>query len=208
MIDHPDRTSAAATVAQSLAAALRSRLQQPGRVGLVLSGGSTPRQTIELLSQQTLDWQRVAITLTDERCVPKDHADSNTRMVLELTANTKADAAQLVDLASAEFDEFPRPAASLIGMGTDGHFASLFPDAANLADALNLAAPARSIRVTTAASPFERISQTLAALIDTDQLLLLAFGSDKQALLKDPGELPIAALLQQTRTPIDIHWAP
>ena len=134
--------------------------------------------------------------------------DSNTRMVLELTAGTPANSARFVDLASTEFDEFPRPAATLIGMGTDGHFASLFPDAANLADALHLTTAARSVRITTTASPYERISQTLASLIDTDHLLLLAFGADKQALLKDPGELPVAALLHQTRTPIAIHWAP
>ena len=208
MIEHANRSAASHHVAQHLAQKLSEALCEPGEAALVLSGGSTPVQTIKKLATQDLDWARVVITLTDERCVPADHPDSNTAMVLGLLAGTPASGARFVNPNGADGRTFPRPAASLVGMGADGHFASLFPDAENLAAAMALSTTQRWVEVSTAASPHARVSQTLAALIDTNHLILLAFGDDKRALLMEPGELPVAALLRQTETPVDVHWAP
>jgi len=208
MIEHADRNAAARHVADEISLALNSALRAPGDAGLVLSGGSTPVQTIKDLATQDLDWGRVIITLTDERCVPTNHPDSNSAMVLGLLAGTPASDARFVNPIGADSRTFPRPAACLVGMGADGHFASLFPDAKNLAAALALSTTERWVEISTAASPHTRISQTLASLVDTNHLILLAFGGDKHALLRDPEELPVAALLQQTETPVAVHWAP
>ena len=208
MICHPNQTAASIAVSERITEALAAQLKQPGTANLVLCGGNTPRQTIERLAAAPLDWSRVLISLTDERCVPRNHADSNARMVLDIISNTKAAEAVVIDLASPAFESLSRPAISVVGMGTDGHFASLFPDTEQLASALALDNPQRCVHTTTAASPHARISQTLAALVDTEQLLLLAFGEEKRSILHNPAELPVAALLQQTRTPVEIHWAP
>jgi 6-phosphogluconolactonase len=91
-------------------------------------------------------------------------------------------------------------------MGEDGHFASLFPDAANLRE--GLAGEGSVIDIRTAASPHPRRSLTLARLLATDCLLLLAFGEAKRAVLENPGATPVATLLGQGERPLEILWAP
>lgn len=208
MIRHATQNVAAAVVSQRIASALATHLQNSARATLVMCGGSTPTQTIALLATHDLDWARITISLTDERCVPADHAERNTGMVRDLVRGTAARDALVVQPGHPDSGKQPRAAISLVGMGADGHFASLFPDSANLAQGLALDNPQRHIYTTTAASPHARISQTLAALVETDQLLLLAFGEEKRALLEAPTGLPVAALLQQTHTPVEVHWAP
>ena len=120
-----------------------------------------------------------------------------------------ASAARFVPLDQEDAASLPDYLASvLLGMGEDGHFASLFPDAANLNEGLALPGGPPVIDVRTAASPHPRRSLTLARLLATDRLLLLAFGKAKRAVLEEPGRTPVATLLGQRERPLEILWAP
>lgn len=196
------RDLASARAAEMLGAALRHTLEAQPTATLVVSGGSTPQACFQYLAQMALPWHRVLVTLSDERCVSAQHADSNERMVRKYLLTDRAAQAQFVDLQNVNEAPF---AAVLLGMGADGHFASLFPDAANLDAGLDLNNPHATIEVTTAASPHRRVSMTLARLLNTAQLLLLAFGNDKRSVLEEPGAYPVGKLLQ---TQIEKHKTP
>ena len=217
-----DRDQAGRSVAQVIGTALRKALQQRERARLVLSGGSTPLQAFEWLSAAQLDWSRVDVLPSDERCVAVDHPDSNAGMLRARLLQGPAAAARLHALYRPGTDAAADTAADiavlrpfdcvLLGMGADGHFASLFPDFEDLDEALDLASPETLVNVRTAASPHPRLSLTLAALCDTTCMLLLIFGADKRAVYEtaatgDP-RLPISALLTIDNLPLTTVWAP
>ena len=103
-------------------------------------------------------------------------------------------------------------AGALLGMGTDGHFASLFPDAENLDDGLDPEFATLCIPVRTTASPYPRISLTLSALSRSDEIVLLIFGEEKWQVLQDAlssaKTYPVSRLLTQERAPVQVCWAP
>ena len=221
-----NRAAASAAAAARIAAALRERLQRDGRAQFVASGGSTPADCYRDLSQQDLDWSMVRVVPGDERWVDPGHADSNAAMISATLLQNHAAAATLlpmyaqgvdIDARCATLDRAFRHAAqpfacALLGMGTDGHFASLFPDAARLDDGLDPDSRVRCLRVETSASPHPRISLTLAALLESDRLLLLLFGDAKRRVVEEAAGgttgLPVHALLAQHRVPVEIYWAP
>lgn len=221
-----DRTEAAQAVAGLLRDALEAELAFNSRASLVVSGGSTPLEALECLSGMLLDWSRVVALPSDERWVDGAHADSNAGMVRRCLLQGPAAGATLfplhregwdVDRAAAElaaqFTTVPSPrAGTLLGMGADGHFASLFPDYDGLQNALDPACPQALVAVRTAASPHPRISLTLPALVDTRCLLLLIFGADKrrvyEAALDGDASLPVTALLRQAGAALTTAWAP
>jgi 6-phosphogluconolactonase len=100
----------------------------------------------------------------------------------------------------------------LLGMGEDGHFASLFPDADNLQEGLDVDSPQLCIPVHTAASPHPRASLTLSALSRADEIILLIFGDAKrdvyEAASKSTNGSPVSHLLRQKRAPVHVYWAP
>jgi 6-phosphogluconolactonase len=201
----PDREAAAAALADAVAAAIRSHAPTT----LALAGGTSPAGVYRRLAAMRLPWQNVTVALTDEREVPPDHEDSNQRLLRESLLQGKAAAAQFADIRR----RVPRPFdAVLLGMGADGHTASLFPDAPELAAALDPAAP-DCVRVAPA-SGHARFSLSLPALLDCGRLFLLLFGADKaatfEAALQDGPEaaLPVRAVLRRRRQPMDVYWAP
>jgi 6-phosphogluconolactonase len=161
--------------------------------------------------------------LADERCVPLDDAASNQRMVLHAFAGTPAVASVLpIDATApdavarwqARLDARTSPfAAVVLGMGEDGHFASLFPGMPGLAAALDPGGPRAVVPGTAPTEPRPRLSLALAALLDTDLLALHVMGDAKLETLRrasTPGsalDLPVRALLQQRRVPLEIYHA-
>ncbi|ANO50134.1 6-phosphogluconolactonase [Woeseia oceani] len=220
------REEASVAAAARLQAALERRLASGAEASLVISGGTTPGRCLSELSTASLDWNRVHAVLSDERWVATDSDDSNEKLARELLLRNAAAAARLhgVFRADMSVDERARRldrelrlqplpfACALLGMGTDGHFASLFPDADNLASGLDPDSPLLCIPVRTKASPHARISLTLSALSRSDEIVLLIFGAEKRDVLRAAKQsataLPVSRLLLQKRAPVNIYWAP
>jgi len=213
-LDFMDR-AAASMLADALRAAIASR----GRAALAVAGGRTPEAAFRFLSQADLDWSRVVITLVDERWVGPDSPRSNARLVAETLLRGPAAAARFVPMKSDSPDPEYRPFvaalpsepfdAVLLGMGEDGHFASLFPGSPALAAGLDLNNAARAIAAPAGegGAPDEpRLSLTLAEIVRAGLIVLLIKGRAKQRVIDDarapsadPLKLPIAALLAARR---------
>lgn len=218
------RQEASTAAAGRIAELLAKRLEHQPRASLVVSGGTSPRECLATLADTRLDWDRVDVLLSDERWVPPDHADSNEKLVRESLLVGRAAEAQL----QAVYAEGVSPeercdelksllpvlpfSCSLIGMGTDGHIASLFPDAENLDLGLDVDSGRLYIPATTKASAHPRISMTLAGISRSDEVVLLIFGDDKLEVYEtaraESNGFPVSRLLRQKRAPVRVFWAP
>ena len=203
------RADAVAAVTTALGTAIEASLADAPRCTLALAGGSTPRPVYAALARAPLPWQRVNVLATDERLVSTAHRDSNARLFRETLLVDAAAPARLLPLTATTLSSHPGVfAATLLGMGADGHFASIFPHATNRAAALDLSTSQDLFTVVTAASPYARLTLSLARLLRSRLLLLLIFGEDKRAVLEAPGQRPIAALTNQDQCPLHVYWAP
>lgn len=220
------RDDASIAAAETIAGLIERRLAAQEAASLVVPGGTTPARCFEALSAKELDWGAVSVVLSDERWVAPDSDDSNEKLIRDTLLKGPAAAASLLpvfDAASSpearaetladEIRGLPFPfACSLLGMGEDGHFASLFPDADNLEMGLDTESPTLCLPVSTAASPHPRISLSLSALSRSDEIVMLVFGKAKLDVLEAAkavsSELPIARLLRQKRAPVNVYWAP
>jgi len=220
------REEASIAAAKRLVRNLSKRLEHQPAASLVVSGGSTPVRCFAELAGLDIDWSRVHVLLSDERWVPPADDSSNEKLVRETLLQEHAAAATLwptydddVDIEDRceALDEIIRTlpipfASSLLGMGEDGHFASLFPDADNLDQGLDADSHQLCIPVRTAASPHPRISLTLAAVSRSDEVILLIFGDAKRQVYERAKETgnsyPIAHLIKQERAPVHVFWAP
>jgi 6-phosphogluconolactonase len=217
------RERLATQLAEAVAEALRQDLASQERALLVVSGGSTPVPFFQALAACELPWSRVEVTLADERWVPLGHADSNARLVGEHLLKGPAAAASFVPLTTD--DATPEQGAAavaervaglawpasavILGMGGDGHTASLFSDSRELALALTTEAAAVAVR--TPSQPQPRITLSAERLHQARRHFLHITGGDKRAVLAralagdDVRELPIRAFLS---CPLAIYWAP
>lgn len=222
-VDCSDSAAQVAALAQAIGRPLAAALDAEGSAVLAVSGGRSPVPLFHALREVDLDWPRVLITLVDERCVASDHADSNERLVREHLLAGRAAAARFAGLVRdpadipgsvAAANAAARPiTVALLGMGEDGHTASLFPQAPELAAGLDPFNPAHYLSVTPPAAPHVRISLTLSALLQAHRLVLAIAGPAKRrafdaACATRSPDLPISALVHQTRTPLDVYWAP
>ena len=204
---YTDREDTSLAAANTIAAALDRRLSAADRATLVVSGGSTPGGCLAALSEIDIDWSRVRVMLTDERCVPLDDPASNERMVRETLIRGRAREARFVPLVAGSLESLATTfAVALVGMGEDGHFASLFPDLPDLATLSDVTAEPAVSQVSTSASPVPRLTMNLAALARADERILLVFGEAKRAIIEAPQGYPVEALLAQQ--PLTICWAP
>jgi 6-phosphogluconolactonase len=214
----------AADIAESLTAAINAR----GIASLVVSGGRSPVRLFEILRTQPLVWDRVRIALADERWVSPDDPASNERLVRDVLLKDHAASARFLGLKNGAptpdlgavsawetFARVPRPFdAVILGMGDDGHTASLFPGSPNLPRALNPAAAAGCVGMWAPVPPQARLSLNLSALLDSRRIVVLITGESKWrtfAAACAPGpveDMPIRAVLRQTRTPVDVVWSP
>jgi 6-phosphogluconolactonase len=218
----------AEALAEAIARRLDDALTARGRATLVVPGGSTPRSTFACLARKPLRWAGVTITLSDERWVPPSDPASNEGVVRDALLTGHASSARFVGLYTGD----PTPEAGaragasrvagiarpfdvvLLGMGDDGHTASLFPQAPDLAEALDPEGDAlcRAIRPPSVQPP--RMTLSLRALLDARVVLLLFQGTRKRAafdaaLAEGPiAAMPVRALLRQRRVPVEIYWTP
>ena len=213
----------AGRVADLLAAAIKEK----GRATLVVSGGSTPVPFFQALAQEDIAWQHVVITLADERWVPPDDPASNEGLVRRHLLRDKAQAARFVGLytgaaqAALGEKECEKRITALglpfdvliLGMGNDGHTASLFPGAANLQKATEMDSGRLCQTMTPLDAPHDRMTLTLPALLQAENIFLHITGSKKKQVLEKalaagpPEEMPIRFILSEAASPVRIYWA-
>ena len=176
---------------------------------VAVPGGSTPHACLTLLGQQDLPWQNIAVTLTDERDVPRDHPDSNFGLLLETVFAGQALTERFVPLnEDAVFRTQHLPLVTLLGMGEDGHFASIFPDAAERDTLLDAGSERLLASVTTGSSPHPRFTLTMARLARAEAAGLLIFGDTKRSVFEAPASLPVSHLIQTMDDRLTVFWAP
>lgn len=180
-------------------------IKRPGNHWLSVPGGKTPLPIFDILSRSTLPWGMVSLMLTDERIVPYNHPASNQGKLEAAFDATPAHVAKL-ELGS------PLPLFDLVwlGMGADGHIASLFPNMEP--DARGTPAVIRTRpNPLPPEAPFERLSLNLAALTQAKEIMLVVRGCDKKRILDEAiaGEkdLPVTRLFAAARCPITIFWS-
>ena len=185
------------TLIDTITAQLSERLQTQDRVSIALSGGSSPVALYEGLSKKDLDWPRVDVTLIDDRDVPLDHPDSNQKLIAETLLQNKASQANFIPLQ--DWPEGQVPDIGVLGMGTDGHFASLFP--AMLEEDMAFDAKAKPCVMTTPpmGNPLHpRVTMNLAMILAIPDRVLMVIGDDKKTVLQQAEngqDLPITRLL-------------
>jgi 6-phosphogluconolactonase len=180
-------------------------ITRPGASRLAVPGGSTPIPILRCLGRRDLGRARAALTLTDDRLVPHDHPASNYGLLQRSLADT-----ELALHPLAPGDRPGRFDLVWIGMGADGHVASIFPNAA--AALVDGDAAVRTMPdPLPPEAPFERVTLPMAALLKTDELILVIRGPEKRALLdaaiRQEHDLPIALLLARLSSPLTIYWS-
>lgn len=210
--------------ARKVAEALREAVDIRGRAYLVVPGGRSPVAFFQALAGQALPWEKVMIGLTDERWITPDRDGSNEYLVRRHLLSEQAAAATLIGLyrpaadierAAAEADrqlrELPPIDVLVLGMGEDGHTASLFPDSPNLAVALAEDCPQWVMPMCAPQPPHERLTLTFPVLCRARSVWLAIQGPAKldslsRALVcQDEQRMPICALFDR---PLTILWAP
>ena len=216
--------SMAEGLASSVAGQLNQAIAEQGVATLVVSGGRSPVAFFESLVKQPLDWSKVVVSLADERWVPVEHADSNAGLLKKHLLQGPAakarfvglyNAAATVERAALEADqglaELPPIDVLILGMGDDGHTASLFPNSPNLSEALQLDNSRRCWAMLAPTVPHQRLSMSRSLLASAKHKVLSIQGQSKLNTLNealggtDVAALPIRAFLQPT---LEIYWCP
>ncbi len=218
--EYADRDMLAIDVANALAGELEAALLHDDTVALAVPGGTTPGPVFDVLCAADLDWARIRVLPTDERCVPADSDRSNERLIRERLLTNRASVAQYVPLyvpgaapedALPEIESLIAPVLPLsvlvLGMGGDMHTASLFPGMQGLAEALDSNAPTLAV-ARTDVQPEPRITLTAPVLDGALSKHLIIFGAEKREALEKamslpPEEAPIAAVMGG----MTVHWA-
>jgi 6-phosphogluconolactonase len=212
---YPTAGALADAAAAAVSAQLTEALERRGQAGLVATGGRSPGPIYDRLAAGPLDWSRVVVTLSDERCVDQTDPASNAKLVRERLLQHGGKRARLLPL-------WPEPEAAalrallpfdavMLGMGEDGHIASLIPGDPGLEDGLTTDDLTRPVPAGLGKPPLARVTLTLRALMDARAIFLLIAGETKRGVVAraQAGEdLPVARLISQSKTPIRIFWTP
>jgi 6-phosphogluconolactonase len=209
---------------------IEAALQRQGSASLLLSGGSTPAPLYRRLSEAEVDWKKIHVALVDERWVDADNDSSNERLLAESLLVNQAAAAQFTGMknnagsafeavaaCNLDYAKLPLPhSICLLGMGPDGHTASLFPQAQGLNEALAAeqhCAPIRAHQSAVTGTLVERMTMTPWSILQSERLILLITGTDKWEVLQqaaacdDATLMPISCFID-SQTPLEVYWAP
>ena len=220
------------SVALDIESRLRQSLTQYGAASFIIPGGTTPGPAFHSLSNAELDWKSITIAQSDERWLDTSHEQSNQKLTEKTLLINHASKANYVAMKNSstsaknglsqcnqDYQSMPTPfSVTMLGMGLDGHFASLFPksnhikkglDPNNLDLCIDIDASGCSV----AGDHTERMSLTLSGILNSQTIILLITGQEKLKLIqsklntKPDLNCPISYLLNQTTSPISIYWA-
>lgn len=198
---------------------LQDSIDKSGKASLLVSGGNTPKPLFEKLSNSDIPWEKVTISLVDDRWLEANHKDSNELLVKENLMQNFASKANFVgmfidgksafesdDLCSKTYKEKVYPFDLIIlGMGGDSHTASLFPNNIKLEEAYDLENKNLCISIKPDTAPYDRMSLTLGAILSAENIILHIEGEEKlrvyeEALKsKDNFATPISAVLNSKK---------
>lgn len=210
---------------------LVSALSNKPRACIALSGGSSPKDLYNSLSLLDLDWGSIDVALVDERWVGIEHPASNEAFIRDSLAKNKAAAANLVSMKTRDhtaqlglreiesrYEKLALPFDfTILGMGGDGHTASLFPAAKGLREALSddcLISAIEAKKSPVTGANVERISLSLKGIFHSKKIVLLISGQEKLDVYQlaktntDETKMPVSAVLNQSETDIHVYWAP
>ena len=224
--EHEDGAQLARAVADDVFAILSVAIARRGGALMFAPGGSTPRASFALLAQAPVDWPRVTVLPGDERLAPPESGLSNFEV---LSASLAASGARLLPLAE-RWDDCEAAASDAeeklealswppdvvwLGLGEDGHIASIFPGGCG-AGAIDTDRRAACVLPDPlpAGAPVARVTLTMPAILSARAIILAGTGQAKKALLdqRDPAAhgpaLPVHQLLERATQPVFVHWSP
>jgi len=210
-------------IAKNLSEAIATR----GKASLIVSGGSTPKPLFEKLRTFDIEWEKVRVSLCDERWVAPTHEDSNEKLVRTHLLADKAAKAEFVSMYVAgkeasdaaltckeQIQEHLLPfTVMILGMGGDAHTASLFPNNAKLDEGFDLNSDALCIAIEPSSAPHMRMSLTRAAILSSEHLYLHFEGESKQHVFQeamggdDMHAMPIRSILHQDKKDVEVYYA-
>ena len=174
-------------ISKLISVKLNSTIERDGCASLVVSGGSSPITIYEELSNVDISWSRVFLTLVDDRLVDPNHKDSNQKLLYKHLIKNKAKDIKFfpLDHKISSNKEFKKPFdITLLGMGEDGHFASLFPNMINSHEAFSSLAKPKVLKTPPEGIPrHPRITMNLSMILESAYIILLIEGNTKQAVL-------------------------
>ena len=208
------RGGLSSALATDVANALQHHVMSKGKACLAVSGGSTPKLFFESLSRIDIPWSKIAITLVDERQVPEANPRSNAKLVRENLLQNRAAGAEFIPLFdNPDADKTTALDVVVLGMGSDGHTASLFPGGDHLSEAIDPKSEKRIVEISAPAAGEPRLTFTARALLEASLLCLHIEGQEKRkvldlALAEGPVEaMPVRAILR-SKKPLTLYWCP
>jgi len=222
-----ERSALDEQLAEQVAQLLEQAIARKGQASIAVSGGSTPKGFFKALSQKNLAWKKVTVTLADERWVDIDSDASNTRLVCENLLQNNASEAKffhlkqgeeltsevLADLNLAASTAILPLDVLILGMGEDGHTASLFPCSDEIQQGLDTGNADALIKVIPKTAPYDRISFSFASLEKSQTIFLHICGDNKKQVLEqalantDTHVMPIRAFLHHPKVNTQVYWA-
>ncbi|WP_338468357.1 6-phosphogluconolactonase [Novosphingobium sp. ZN18A2] len=192
--------------AEAVAERIAAEVSKPGRKRIAVPGGSTPIRIFDLLAHRKLDWSGVTLTLTDDRQVPDDHEASNFRKLSAALGSSGATIERLEE--GRRVDPFDLV---WLGMGADGHIASLFP---HMVAEIR---PGRTVISTTPIplppeAPFARLTLNRRALCAAKEVIIVITGDEKRRVIEkaqngNDASYPVSDVLHGCGAPVTIYWS-
>ena len=197
----------------SIIAHLNSSINEFGSASIVTCGGSSPINIFKQLSlRDDIDWSNVNLTLLDDRKVSIDHPDSNEKLLIDHFAKNSAKNINIVSLCNCpnEVLEIKRPFdIMLVGLGGDGHFASLFPELVDNKECFDVDANPEILFLGEMGDPkHERVSMNLSLILQSKKIILISSSDQKNKVIQQAftdKALPLYYLLNQNIAEIDIY---